>query len=139
MIDGLKCTTDIAVMLKKAMSAQSPKMEFYKFRKTTDYKGEYLVVNYLPFAYGGKSLNDYNRLNVNIHVPALDNGDIPTVRLTELKSQIERLIPYDCAEETCETLVLNGVSYTIDNVSQPMEDDDVTWFLNIVLKVTFNN
>lgn len=139
MTDGLTCTTDVAVMLKKAMGAQNPNTEFYKFRKTTDYKGEYLVVNYLPFAYGGKALNDYNRLNVNIHVPELVSGNVPTKRLTELKTQVEELIPYECAEETRKTLILNGVSYTIDNVSQPMDDDDGTWFLNIVLKVVFNN
>ena len=109
----------------------------FKFEKSTGYKGNYIAVNHLPFTFG-QVVNQSNVLNVNIHVPALASGGANIPKLTEILSTITELIPYERSQEEEAGLNLNGFYYSISSISQPIEDKDKTFFLNVRVKQIAN-
>lgn len=142
-ISGDTLVTELALCIKERLSCTVDEYEetganVYKYRKPTNYKGEYICVNHLPLSFG-KSLNDLNYLNVNIHVPETKSGAIPTPRLEALLERILEFLPLACGDEIDESLLLNGHLYSVESVSQPMDEDDSTWFYNLRVKVIFTN
>lgn len=131
-MDGLQAVQDLALYLHKKQD-----VKVFKFEKIVNFSGEYIVVNHLPFIYN-KGVNDSNVLNVNIHVPALTSGNADVIRLTEIYSKICKLIPFDYSEEEEMGLLINGSYYSIASASQPMEDVDGTYFLNVKIKLITN-
>jgi hypothetical protein len=131
-MNGLQAVQDLALYLNKKMS-----IKVFKFEKTVGFSGEYIVVNHLPFIYN-KGVNDSNVLNVNLHVPALTSGNANVIRLTEIYSKLCELIPFDYSEEEEMGKLINGSYYSIISTSQPMEDVDSTYFLNVKIKLITN-
>ena len=131
-MDGLQAVQDLALFLHGKQ-----KVKVFKFKKTTDYSQEYIVVNHMPFIYG-KTMNDSNILNVNIHVPKQSSGNANIPRLTEIYSDISSIIPYETEQDDDAGILINGSYYSILSVSQPMEDVDNTYFLNIKIKLVIN-
>lgn len=142
MITGDELVTELAKYVKSEMEKSVEEFAtgapVFKYRKPNKHSGEYIVVNHLPITYG-KFLNDLNYLNVNIHVPETKSGAIPQPRLNELRKVLERLIPYKEGTENGAELNLNGHLYMIESVSQPLDDDDHTWFYNFRINVNFLN
>lgn len=131
-MNGLKVVEDLALYLHKEQG-----VKVFKFRKPTNFNGEYIVVNHLPFTYG-EVVNDDNILNVNIHAPKLSSGNADIERLTEIYNEIYLLIPCDIGIEEQIGVEINGCYYSIISCSQPIEDEDNTFFLNIKVKVIIN-
>ena len=131
-MDGLQAVQDLALYLQKNQSVR-----VFKFEKTTNFSGEYIVVNHLPFVFG-KVVNDANALNVNIHVPTQSSGSANIPRLTEIRSSICDLLPFDIECEDVVGTLINGSYYSISSISQPIEDIDSTYFLNLRIKIVTN-
>ena len=125
---GLKAVEDIALYLSRKMT-----VKVYKFEKTLSNKGAYIVVNHLPFTFGRQVHEDV--LNVNLHSPKLKTGGADVKSLARMLDDIDGLIPYEIDEEDDEMLEIDGAYYAITSVSQPMEDNDNTYFINIKVKV----
>lgn len=132
MLNGLKAVQDLALLLTKKQ-----RIKVFKFEKFVNFSGEYIVVNHLPFTYG-KTVNASNVLNVNIHTPVLSSGNADLVRLNEILSSICNLIPFEAEQEEVTGLPIDGSYYSITSVSQPIEDRDNTYFLNVRVKVITN-
>lgn len=131
-MNGLEAVQNLALFLHNKQ-----KVKVFKFKKTVGFSGEYIVVNHLPFVYN-KAVNDSNTLNVNIHVPALSSGDADVIRMTEVYSDICELIPFDMEQEEEVGILIKGSYYSIMSTSQPMEDTDNTYFINVKVKVIIN-
>ena len=131
-MNGLQAVEDLALYLH-----ENQKVKVFKFEKSTGYKGNYIAVNHLPFTFG-QVVNQSNVLNVNIHVPALASGGANIPKLTEILSTITELIPYERSQEEEAGLNLNGFYYSISSISQPIEDKDKTFFLNVRVKQIAN-
>ena len=131
-MNGLQAVQDLALFLNKEQDTK-----VFKFEKEANFSGEYIVVNHLPFIYN-KAVNDSNVLNVNIHVPALASGNADILRLTEIYTDICNLIPFDMVQEEVVGVLIDGSYYSIISTSQPMEDVDGTYFLNIKVKIITN-
>lgn len=131
-MNGLQIVESLAVYLN-----ENQDVRVFKFNRIPTYSGEYIAVNHLPFTYGQVVSSD-NVLNVNIHVPSRSSGNADTVRLGEIESSIKKLIPEDsgCEDET--GLYLDGCYFSIASTSQPIEDTDGTYFLNLTVKVIIN-
>lgn len=112
-------------------------VKVFKFEKAIKHKGEYIAINHLPFTFG-QLANQNNVLNVNIHVPALTSGGANIPRMTRILSVITGLIPYESEQEEKAGLNLQGSYFSILSVSQPMEDKDGTFFVNIRIKLITN-
>ena len=131
-MDGLQAVDCLAVYLHK-----NQKVRVFKYERTTGFKGEYIVVNHLPFTFG-QLVNTQNVLNVNIHVPALSKGGADTRRLGEIYRIVSQLIPQDVNIEGQFGLELEGAYFSISSTSQPMQDNDNTYFLNVKVKTIIN-
>lgn len=131
-MNGMDAMTELSVFLASKLS-----ITVFKNEKETGFSGEYVVVNCLPFSYG-KAVNDYNALNVNIHIPNQKSGLKDLKRLNEVVKEIEALIPAQSSEEEEDMLNLNGNYYCRESESAPMNDDDDTSFINMVVSIIFN-
>lgn len=131
-MNGLKAVEDLALYLHS-----NQKVKVFKFHKTTGFKGEYIVVNHLPFTFG-QAVNASNALNVNIHVPALSKGGANIPRLTEVLDIITGLIPFERVQSEVNGLNIDNSYYSISSISQPIEDTDTTFFMNVKIKLITN-
>lgn len=114
-----------------ASSLNSPKIRAYKYEKGEKENGEYVVVNHLPFTHGsGKNIED-GIVNINVHVPQLKSGGVPTRRLEDLCKQIIGLFQQD--------LYINGAYYDFYSDSRPTFDNDETYYVNLQIRVIYNN
>lgn len=132
-MSGLEAVQNLALFLHNKQ-----KIKVFKFEKMVNFSGEYIVVNHLPFIYN-RTVNESNVLNVNIHVPALSSGNADIIRLNEIYLDICELIPYESEQEDMAGKYIKGAYHSITSVSQPMEDIDGTYFLNIKVKLTIND
>lgn len=103
----------------------------YKYEKGDKEKGEYIAVNHLPFTHGQNRNIENGIVNVNIHVPQMKSGGVPTKRLKELVYKILCLFPDD--------LYINGAYYNFYADSRPTLDNDETYYVNLQIQVTYNN
>lgn len=132
-MNGLQAVEDLAVYLHKNLNTS-----VFKFEKTAKYQGsEYIVVNHLPFTFG-KVVNSDNMLNVNIHATSNSSGNADILRLSEILTDVSSLIPFESGIEDNAGINIKGVYYSIISVSQPIEDTDKTYFLNLKVKVIIN-
>lgn len=132
-MNGLKAVTDLAVYLSKNTT-----VKVFKHEKKTGFTGEYIVVNSLPFAFG-KVVNDDNVLNLNIHVPDQKSGEVDSKRLGEIYAEVAGFIPTQNDTEDTDGLLLDGSYYSISSDSNPIKDTDGTHFINLIIKVKFND
>lgn len=101
----------------------------YKYEKGEKETGEYIAVNHLPFTHA-KDIED-GVVNVNVHVPKLKSGEVPTLRLETLCNEVIALFPRDT--------YINGSYYSFSTDSRPMLDNDDTYYTNLQIKVVFGN
>lgn len=102
----------------------------YKYEKGTNENGEYVAVNHLPFTHGRNNVVD-GIVNVNVHVPVLRSGEVPTKRLEELCCRIICLFP--------KNTYIDGAYYNFYADSRPTLDNDETYYVNLQIQVTYNN
>ena len=105
------------------------KKKAYKYEKENGIDGEYIAVNHLPFVYQGDVENGI--ININIHVPQTKTNQVPTRRLKTLTKAIIQLFPKDT--------YINGSYYELYSISRPVLDNDKTYYVNIQLKIYYNN
>lgn len=103
----------------------------YKYEKGEKEKGEYIAVNHLPFTHGQSRNIEEGTVNVNVHVPKLKSGEVPTKRLEEICQKVIELFPDD--------LYIEGAFYNFYCDSRPTLDNDDTYFVNLQIQVTYNN
>lgn len=103
----------------------------YKYEKGDKTRGEYITVNHLPFTHGQGSNIGTGIVNINVHVPQLKSGGVPTKRLQEVVSVVVDLFPQDLYGE--------GAYYGFYCDSRPTLDNDETYFVNLQIRVTYNN
>lgn len=131
-MNSMHAVTTLAVYLSKGVSEK-----VFKYEKTANYNGEYIVVNALPFVFG-KVHEDNNKLNLNLHVPDKSDGQTDTKRLSDMLSEITSLIPYSSDEEDVEELYVQGMFFSISSDSNAIKDSDNTHFINLKIKVRTN-
>lgn len=102
----------------------------YFYQRPPGEKGEYIAVNHLPFV--RRKEVEEGVVNINIHVPALTTNEPDSKRLAEIASEIIELF-------TPNGIYLDKVYYHFYADSRPVEDEDNTYFVNLQLKVTYNN
>lgn len=104
-------------------------VNIYKYKKGKSETGEYIAVNNLPFIFDdaiGKG-----EVNINIHVPQL-RTELPNIKRLDT-------LAIDVAALFSQTVYLSGAYFDLSTDSRPTEDTDSTYYVNIRLKVTFNN
>lgn len=102
----------------------------YKYEKGTKENGEYIAVNSLPFIHGSHNI-ETGIVNVNVHVPQLASGGIPTLRLDAICDKVIALFPKDT--------IINGAYFNYFCDSRPISDNDETYYVNLQIKVTYND
>lgn len=109
----------------------------FKYERKEKTKGEYIAVNHLPFVYG--SAIGEGIVNVNVHVPKLPSNEIDTKRLYELWNPIKT--HFLASEELGHDYgqYLKGAYFSFYSQSRPTLDDDDTYYVNLQLKVNYNN
>lgn len=118
-----------AKLQKKA--SENAFIRAYKYEKGEKENDEYIAVNHLPFTHGqGRNIEE-GTVNVNVHVPKLKSGEVPTKRLDELCRKVIALFPDD--------LYIEGAYFNFYCDSRPMLDNDDTYFVNLQIQVTYNN
>ena len=70
-------------------------------------------------------------MNVNVHVPQLASGGIPTQRLDAICDKVIALFPKDT--------IINGAYFNYFCDSRPILDNDETYYVNLQIKVTYND
>lgn len=101
----------------------------YYYEKEDGIDGEYIVVNHLPFVH--EDGLGTGAVNINIHVPELKSNMPNSARLAILAREVADLFP--------KNTYINGAYYEFFADSRPVKDADDTHYVNLELKVTFNN
>lgn len=101
----------------------------YKYEKGEKETGEYIAVNHLPFTHS-KNIED-GIVNINVHVPKLKSGEVPTKRLEELCNEVIALFP--------KNTYIKGSYYSFSTDSRPILDNDDTYYTNLQIEVVFDN
>ena len=128
-MNGNEAVTAIATYLSTNQS-----VKVFKYEKSPNYSGEYIVVNSLPFTFGS-AVNVNDCINVNVHVPDNTNTELNAKRLTELAAVILDLIPTYGDTEDSPMLEIDGCYYAISSDSNYMADTDSTHFINYKILV----
>ena len=102
----------------------------YKYEKRADENGEYIAVNSLPFIHGSHNI-ETGIVNINVHVPQLESGGIPTQRLDVICDKVIALFPKDT--------IINGAYFNYFCDSRPTLDNDETYYVNLQIKVTYKD
>lgn len=108
----------------------------FKYVRREKYTGEYIAVNHLPFVYGSEIGEGI--ININVHVPRLTTNEPDTGRLYDLWNPIKEHFFVSPTEES-EGVYLEGAYFSFYSHSLPTPDDDGTYYVNVQLKVNFNN
>ena len=110
--------------------------QVFKYERKEKYEGEYIVVNHLPFVYQSELGNGI--VNVNVHVPRLTTNEPDTKRLNELWQPIAEYFEASGDEDDYGQYI-NGAYFSFYSHSRPTLDGDGTYYVNIQLKVFYNN
>lgn len=92
-------------------------------------KGDYIVVNHLPFTYRD-TINE-GVVNVNVHTPCTASDEPNTRKL--------RTIANDLLDIFDNEQYLDGAYFEFYSDSRPTSDDDGTYYINLKFNVTYNN
>ncbi len=129
----------VVAVMREITTLQLPNFEgaFCKYERPEGTKGEYIAVNHLPFVYDTAIENGI--VNVNVHVPKLRNNEIPSLRLFQLWKPIAE--HFEASEEEGRPYgrFLDGAYFEFSTHSRPTPDGDGTYYVNLQIKVTFNN
>ena len=103
---------------------------FYYERPTgTETEEDYIVVNHLPFVHKGEV--GEGKVNINIHLPQLSHCQPDSGRFSCVAWAVASLFP--------KNKYIKGAYYEFLTDSRPTLDNDGTYYVNIQLKVTFND
>lgn len=118
-------TLDAAVStVRNYLTAQKFNIPVYKYDTKPDtQKGEYIAVNALPFS---PKVFPLDTMNINIHVPISENNIYG--RLSELVKMIRPLFDGTYLSDP-------GIGFYLESESQPDEDKDNTYFVNLKIKI----
>lgn len=109
----------------------------FKYERKEKYTGEYIAVNHLPFVYN--SLIPEGIVNINVHVPKLKSNEPDTGRLYQLWQPIKSHFLESEDDGHPDGQYLAGAYFSFYSHSRPTLDNDGTYYVNVQLKVTFNN
>lgn len=134
-MDGEKA---VVAVIKELNTLGLPSFDgrIFKYVRREKYTGEYIAVNHLPFVYGSEIGEGI--ININVHVPRLTTNEPDTARLYELWNPIKEHF-FVSADEESQPVQLDGADFSFYSHSLPTEDSDGTFYVNIQLKVNFNN
>jgi hypothetical protein len=128
-MNSLQAIHQLATYLASKLD-EDMNVKVFKARKVTDYTGDYIVVNSLPFttAYG----NQGHVLNVNVHCRALSTGEPDLLRIEQLQGWFESVVPAEIPdiEVQEDVLVLGGCEFFRYCDSNAMADADNTFYIN---------
>lgn len=107
-------------------------------RPPSDKEKSYIAVNCLKVIYG-ETLNTSTYMNINVHCRRKTDGTCDTKKLDSMTDIVLGLVPYDNGTEdsVCD-VEIDGDRFTVESVSEPVEDTDGTYYTNIQVKVYFN-
>lgn len=108
---------------------QEEHIKVFVYEKRQGFIGEYIVINHLPFIHEENVENGI--VNINIHVPKLPSNQPDTKRLKEICTSIIELFPTDT--------FIDGAYYSYYCDSRPTEDNDNTYYVNLQVKVRYEN
>ncbi len=130
---GMEAVTALAVYI----SGEITDTRVFKYEKPANFRGAYIALNHLAFQYGA-AVNTSGIVNVNIHVPALTDGQPDTKSLQSLADRVRALLPVrEDDTEDGTGIALNGAFFSLDADSSPMADTDGTHFVNLRVRVLF--
>lgn len=135
-MNGMQAVTDLALYLSKKIND----VAVFKIEKPVNYTLPYICLNYLSILYGSW-VNTSCIVNVNIHVPDLNNGMPDTLKLQQISQSVMELIPpkNTTTEDDERELIINGSWYHLEADSNCIKDVDNTHFVNFRVQVTFTN
>ena len=110
-------------------SLSSSTLKVFKYEKEKNYSGTYIAVNHLPFVH--REAVEEGTVNINIHVPELANGRPDTLTLSTMTATVAAMFP--------QNTYIEGAYYEYYCDSRPTPDNDKTYYVNLQLKVTYNN
>lgn len=132
-MNEMAAVTAMAVYLHEHIAG----IAVFKYKKPTNYHGEYICVNSLPVTYG-KTINDTGIVNVNVHIPDQEDESIDTIRLDEVASMVDALLPHENTDtEDSSELIIEKFGFTLLSGSNCIEDNDRTHFINFRIKYNF--
>lgn len=102
----------------------------YYYERPEVMRGEYIVVNHMPFVHRRPS--EEGIVNINVHVPDKTSNEPDSKRLSVLTDAIIALFDP-------RGTYLNGSYYEFYADSRPIEENDKTHFVNLQILVRFNN
>lgn len=130
-------TDDITTALVGYLRENLTGEKVFKGEKTTKTKMErYVCVNCLP-VYHGEALNQSARVNVNVHTRRKTDGTCDTGAMNTFCDTVLALFPKEEGIEDCEALDIDGFTFVRESESNPTEDTDDTYYVNISLRVYF--
>lgn len=133
MMTGEQAVTTLVVYLKRYTD-----IPVFKFDDNHGQSKLYISVHHQNWVYG-KTVNDDNIVNINIHAPKLTTGGADRTTLMDMLREVQSIIPTDTNDEESETLYIDGAHYVITSISSPVEDrSDDTYFYNVRVKVIFH-
>ena len=109
----------------------------FKYVRNEKFRGEYIAVNHLPFVYGSEIGEGI--VNINVHVPKLKTDEPATTRLYELWRPIKEHFFASEENEQPYGLLIDGAYFSFYSHSLPTLDNDGTYYVNVQVKVTYNN
>lgn len=135
-MNGMQAVTELAVYISRNISD----IEVFKIKRPTNYALPYICLNYLSINYG-QWVNATGIVNVNVHVPDLDDGSPDTEPLQELAERVMELIPKrnSTTEDDEAELIINHHWYYLETDSNCIGDKDKTHFINLRVQVIFTD
>lgn len=128
-------TDNIVTLLAKHLKENS-ELEVVKYERSPHYVGDYVAVNCKPIYLGNRAVNSAS-LNVNIHARKLKSGGADVKKLGRMFDVVSSLIHTDDGTEDGSVTSLGGVDFSIVAVSQPKEDKDDTYYVNVQVNGNF--
>ena len=135
-MDGERAVTAVACEID-TLNLPDFTGETFKYVKNEKYSGEYIAVNHLPFVYGSEVGEGI--VNVNVHVPKTKTNEPATTRLYALWHPIKQHFLASESLGQPDGVYLDGAYFSFYSHSLPTLDNDGTFYVNVQLKVTYNN
>ena len=129
----------VVAVIKEINTLSLPnfKGRVYKYERSEKTTGEYIAVNHLPFVFD--SVVEDSIVNVNVHVPKLKTNEPDTSRLYALWNPIMEHFLASEENGKPDGVYLEGGYFSFYSHSRPTLDNDDTYYVNIQLKVIYNN
>lgn len=135
-MDGEKAVIEVAKVIS-LLELPNFEGKIFKYERKEKTSGEYIVVNHLPFVFG--NVVEEGIVNVNVHVSKTSTNEPDTSRLYALWSPIKDYFFPSEELGRPDGQYLGGAYFSFYSHSRPTLDEDGTFYVNVQIKVIFNN